>query len=155
MATVEDFQLLQVIPQVRAILTRAAKLGLYDAAYELWRVRRELQTYERAADIAPSYAANDLAGERTTAENGATFFWLKTLHSVAEDEDIRKALRSVHALEEEFTRLSGEVATAIKGSTVDQTARMQIVIALLRKEFPLYSDTTFRMLLWEHLVANR
>ena len=23
------------------------------------------------------------------------------------------------------------------------------------KEFPLYSDTTFRMLLWEHAVANR
>ena len=100
--------------ELNKIIEDASRLPLYDAAYELWRRRSDLDGLQSApppkaerADltnpvvfrrIVQDVMAN-LRQERETAHDGATFHRLKQAHPDALDEDLKQAIKAVIKLE--------------------------------------------------------
>ena len=87
--------------EIGAIIARAAKLPLLDAAYELWRQRYRFDTIEgrpTAEEIrinrtlTPEQFSAKRRYERDHAHEGPMFGYVKRAHPNADDQAIRQAI---------------------------------------------------------------
>jgi len=127
--------------EIGAIIARAAKLPLLDAAYELWRQRYRFDTIEgrpTAEEIrinrtlTPEQFSAKRRYERDHAHEGPMFGYVKRAHPNADDQAIITAVRFEDAYNKHFDW---------NGDFGDCVAR---AVAQAARKFPFYLETSYR-----------
>lgn len=141
---------------MNALIDDAARMPLLDAAYALWRARRQLDAQERAATPArprrrvrpgPSdaFKASVLEAfravhdERAHAHEGPTFQRLKRAHPEASDADLQDAVKAAVKLETDCSRYFSR-------TNPDYYENIRDAIRLAQADNPGFSEITYQRL---------
>ncbi|MCP4616443.1 MAG: hypothetical protein GY844_08385 [Bradyrhizobium sp.] len=132
--------------EVTDIIADAAPLPLLDAAYALWRRRYRLDTLEgRPTDedvrvyrtLTPDQMAAKYRWDRDHAQDGPAFVHLKRAHPRADDGAIRQAIITAVKFEDACFR-------HFEQTTAEYWQRCLHAVALARKEYPGFLDSTYQ-----------
>lgn len=131
--------------EIGAIVARAAKLPLLDAAYELWRQRYRFDTIEgrpTAEEIrinrtlTPEQFSAKRRHERDHAHQGPMFGYVKRAHPNADDQAIRQAIITAVEFEDAYN-----THFDWNGDFWDCVVR---AVAQAARKYPHYLETTYR-----------
>jgi hypothetical protein len=132
--------------EVADIIADAAPLPLLDAAYALWRRRYRLDALEgrptaEEVRINRTLTAEQFSAkyrhERDHAQDGPAFGHLKRAHPRADDAAIRQAIATTVKFEDACFR-------HFEQTTAEYWQRCAHAVALARKDFPDFHESTYR-----------
>jgi hypothetical protein len=133
--------------EIAAIIADAAPLPLLDAAYSLWRRRYRLNRLEgRPTDeevrihrtLTPDQWTAQYRYERDHAQDGPAFGHMKRAHPRADDTAIKQAIITAVRFEDACFRHFEQTTTA------EYWQRCVHAVALARKDYPGFLDSTYR-----------
>lgn len=144
-----------------SLIDDAARMSLLDAAFALWRARRQLDAQEptatsgrprRGARPGPSAAfmasvrdaVRAARDEPAHAHEGPTFHRLKLAHPEASDADIQAAIKAAVELEADCARYFSPAGP-------DYEEKIRDAVRLARRDNPRFSEETYRSL-FDHMA---
>jgi hypothetical protein len=139
------------IPEVQAILAKAAKLPLRDAAYMLWMEKSKLDKLERpemtdeerakARARSSEEVAAAIRYEHDHAQDGTTFDRLKLTHPQADTAEAKQAIIA-------GVKFNDACFKNFSHAPTDYDRRADHAIAVARNENPGYLPSTYRQARW-------
>lgn len=132
--------------EVADIIAEAAVLPLLDAAYALWRRRYRLDTLEGRPTaeevrinrtLTPEQFTIRYRWDRDHAHEGPAFDHVKRAHPRAGDAAIRQAIVAAVKFEDACFRY-------FEDTTADYWQRCVNAVALARKDYPDFLESTYR-----------
>jgi hypothetical protein len=137
-----------VAAEAQAVIAKAAKLPLKDAAYFLWQERMNLDTLEgrpmtdeeraEARARTMDQVAAMIRYEHDHAQDGKTFERLKRAHPKAHDAEAKKAIIA-------GVKFNDDCFKYFPTQPADFDRRIDHAIALARKDNPGYLESTYRL----------
>ena len=138
-----------------SLIDDAAQMSLLDAAYFLWRARRQLDARDRPARWGKSGrgarpgsasfissvedAIRAARAEPGQAHDGPTFHRLKLAHPEASDKNLQEAIKAA-------VKLETDCAAYFSHNNSDYAENIKEAVRLARMDNPEFSDATYRSL---------